>query len=671
MRRVIGPRRWIRATALAAALVAAAPAALAQSPAPAPGRPGGPAAARAAIESSWMDMSNWLNWWPWRDTRPPPHVGVESPHYGDSLFHFFQGRFFSSVTALMVSQHFARMSPHDDEAEILRGGLFLSYGLHREAGEVFARLIERGAAPSVRDRAWYYLAKIRYQRGLLAQAEEALGRIEKPLAGDLEEDRALLTANVLMARTRYADAAQLLDGLAKGTRASSYARYNLGVALVKSGDLARGTTLLDEVGKLPAVTDEFRGLRDQANVALGFAALLEGRGEQARGYLQRVRLEGMHSNKALLGFGWAAAEQGRMHVALVPWTELAKRDDSDAAVLEARLAVPYAYAELGATGQALGLYEDAIAAFDRESAQLDASVAAIRDGALVDALVAANPGEEMGWFWNIAELPQAQALPHAARLAPLLATHEFQEAFKNYRDLVFLGGNLQHWQQSLDVLRDMLDNRRAAYAERLPQVRDRAWSGELAGLVERATTLGAELDAVERDGDAAALATPRERELQARLDRVRDALAAAGADPEFAEARARHRRAAGALLWQQSDQFAVRLWSARKGMQALQRELAGAQMRDAALAQAQLDEPARLDAFAARIEALAARVDAALPRVTALAQEQRAAVQELAVADLLRQKERLAGYVTQARFAVAQIVDRAASSKEGPRAAAQ
>jgi hypothetical protein len=94
-------------------------------------------------------------------------------------------------------------------------------------------------------------------------------------------------------------------------------------------------------------------------------------------------------------------------------------------------------------------------------------------------------------------------------------------------------------------------------------------------------------------------------------------------------------------------------------------------VRDAALAQAQLDEPARLEAFAARIEALAARVDAALPRVTALAQEQRAAVQELAVADLLRQKERLAGYVTQARFAVAQIVDRAASTREGPRAAAQ
>ncbi len=124
------------------------------------------------------------------------------------------------------------------------------------------------------------------------------------------------------------------------------------------------------------------------------------------------------------------------------------------------------------------------------------------------------------------------------------------------------------------------------------------------------------------------------------------------------------------MLWQQSDQFAARLWSAKKGMQELQRNLAQAQQRDAALALAQRDEPARLDVFAGRIDALSARVDTMVPRVAALTQEQQAAVQELAVAELLRQKERLAAYGTQARFAVAQIVDRASLAKEGGRAPA-
>ena len=73
----------------------------------------------------------------------------------------------------------------------LRGGMLLSYGLHREAGEIFAQLIERGASPAVRDRAWFYLAKIRYQRGFLAEAEEAIARIENHLPADLDEERGL------------------------------------------------------------------------------------------------------------------------------------------------------------------------------------------------------------------------------------------------------------------------------------------------------------------------------------------------------------------------------------------------------------------------------------------------------------------------------------------------
>ena len=43
--------------------------------------------------------------------------------------------------------------------------------------------------------------------------------------------------------------------------------------------------------------------------------------------------------------------------------------------------------------------------------------------------------------------------------------------------------------------------------------------------------------------------------------------------------------------------------------------------------------------------------------------EQQGQVQELAVAELTRQKERLVAYTTQARFAVAQLVDRAALAR--------
>jgi len=586
---------------------------------------------------------------------------VLAPHYGDTLFHFWQDKYFSAVTGLMVSQHFQRMSPHDDDSEILRGGLLLSYGMHREAGQIFAQLIDRGAPPSVRNRAWYFLAKIRWQRGLTAEAEEAIARIDGKLPAPLEEDRGLLHANLLMARGEFAGAAEVLRGMTDAknpSQASYYARYNLGVALVKSGDVASGSALLDEVGRMPSTTEEQRSLRDRANVALGFAALQDNRSEDARKVLERVRLASLHANKALLGFGWAAAAAKQPDQALVPWTELAGRSVSDAAVLEAKIALPYAYAELGAYGQSLEGYEGAVSQFDTEQGALNESIAAIRSGKLVEGLDKRNPGEEMGWFWNLAELPE---MPHAGHLTQVLAQHDFQEAFKNYRDLMFLGRNLAQWRDSLGAYRDMLAERRKAFAERLPATQSGAQGTVpvLAELKQRRATLAAELERVQRESDPIAFADPRQDDLLQRLAGVQAAMKANANDPEVAKLADKVRLLSGALAWQLAQDFPSRLWVAQKALRDADLQIAQAEGRSEAIAKAQREEPARFDAFARRIDALEASLNGLIPRVAALTTEQQQAVQGIAVAELTRQQQRLAEYQTQARFALAQLYDRA------------
>ena len=589
------------------------------------------------------------------DSAPQP---VKDPHYGDTLFHFFQDRHFSSVTTLMASQHFNRVARHADEAELLRGGMLLSYGLHKEAGEIFAGLLDKNAAPPVRDRAWFYLAKIRYQRGLLAEAEDAIKRVDNSLPADLEEERGLLHANLLMARADYAGAMKILNRMTANQDAGRYARFNLGVALIRSGDSAGGSAVLDQLGLAPAANEELRSLRDKANVALGYAALQDNRPQAARAYLERVRLNSLQASKALLGFGWAAASLDDVRLALVPWEELSRRDGSDSAVLESRIAVPYAYAEIGAYGQALADYNKAINIFERENTKLDQSIAAIRTGKLVNGLIERNPGEEMGWFWNIRELPD---MPHTGHLAQVLAQHEFQEGFKNYRDLRFLAANLSDWQDKLGVFDDMLDNRGKAYAERLPQIRAKAGEIGIDGQQKRRDALAAELARAEAQADGAAFADARQRGLQQRLERVQALLKSAGADPDpdLAPARERAARVAGALTWELARDHAPRAWNATKGLQSIDAELAQARARNAALVQAQRDEPARFVAFGKRIAALEPRIKALLPRVLALGSEQQQVLQDVAVAELTRQKERLAGYTQQARFAVAQLYDRA------------
>jgi hypothetical protein len=582
---------------------------------------------------------------------------VRALHYGDTLFNFFQQKHFSAITGLMTSQYFERVAPQGDEAEVLRGGLLLSYGVHNEAAQIFAALIDKGAAPSVRDRAWFYLAKIRYQRGLHVEAEAALARIEGRLPAALAEERDLLQAQLLMARGDFAGAANLLGAMTGDAKqASPFARFNLGVALIKGGEVARGTALLEEIGRAPADSEELRSLRDRANLALGVAALRDERPDDASRLLERVRLSGLYANKALLGFGWVATARKQPAQALVAWNELASRDGSDPAVLEARIAVPYAHAQMGAYGPSLRFYEQAVDEFDNEERRLDASIAAIRSGHMIDGLLERNPAAEMGWFGSLTRLPE---MPHAAHLSQVLAEHEFQEAFKNVRDLRFLERNLQQWRDTLDVFRDMLANRRQAFNERLPKVLAQLRDSALVELSVRGALLAGELNVVESESDSAAFANPAERDLLARLASVQAILQQSGDGPEFDAVRDRARLAAGVLSWQLAEAYPQRLWTAKNGLRQTDNALDDARLKEGGLTQAQRDEPARFQGFAARIDALSRQLDTALVRVVALKNEQQGVAQQIAEAALIGQKQRLLAYTTQARFEIAQLIDRA------------
>ena len=608
---------------------------------------------------------------------PAPAV-IRAPHYGDTLFNFYQDRFFGAITGLMVSQHFGRVAPHDDEAEVLRGGMMLSYGLHEQAAEIFARLIDKQAPAAVRDRAWFFLARIRHQRGLLAQAQESLDRISAPLAGTLEEDRQLLQAQLLMARQDYAGAAAVLDTLKGSPTAGLYARFNLGVSLIRMGgdeNIAGGTLMLSEVGQAPGPNEELRSLRDRANVALGFAALQDKKPREARAALQRVRLTSAQANKALLGYGWAASELNDPQLALVPWTELATRNITDAAVLEAHIAVPYAMGEIGAYTAALERYQAAVEVFEREKRGLDESITAIRAGKLVASLMQHNPDNANGGLGAFARIDKLPQMPHTAHLVPLLADNPFQESFKHLRDLQFAGGNLAHWQANLSTFTDMLDNRRSAFATKLPHVRAQAGAVDMPKLQQRRDTLAAALTRAEAETDVAAFANARERGLAERIEQARATLGKTQSTPETAAAAAladtteRLRRAQGALTWQLTQEFSDRSWVARKALRDIDLALAAARTRDAALVQAQQEEPARHERFGARIAELGARLQALQPRVLALNAESQTQLQDIAVAELEGQKQRLDLYAAQARLAIAQILDRAQLAQRSDKAA--
>jgi tetratricopeptide (TPR) repeat protein len=596
-------------------------------------------------------------------------VVVQDLAYGEVLFEFFQEDYFSALTRLLAAQERGELKVHGAEAELMLGGLYLSYGQHRLAGEIFERVLEQSVDPALHDRAWFFLAKIWQQRGYLPEAEAALARILGELPEELEPERQMLYAQVLMEQGRFADALAALEAWRRPSDAwVGYAKFNIGVSLVRLGQVEAGARVLDEVGQLDPENPELDALRDKANVALGYAWLQAARPVEAKPSLQRVRLNGPFSNKALLGVGWSDAEAADYRAALAPWLALRERSLLDSAVQESLLAVPYAFAQLGANKQAADHYVEAIDAFGAEVARLTASIESIENGELITELLGEHADAAdaaSGWYWRLERIPDSV---ESRYLYELLASNRFQEGLKNYRDLLQVNRNLDRWAESLGAFDDILDTRQRAYVQRLPAIDASLASVDLNAMMERRVELESRLQAIERSENVTALGTAKEQQTWRMMEGMEPHLAALPNDAESEEMRAKYRFLRGLLLWDLRRDYKARLWAERKALGDLDRQLREAQRRHHQVTSSRDDWPQKFTALTARIDGLRPRVLGLQQSAQAALSQQQQFLQDIAVTELKAQRDRLNTYMVQARFALASIYDRAAAHVEPPAA---
>jgi hypothetical protein len=597
------------------------------------------------------------------DPEKLPETRIRDLHYGDVLFYFFQDNDFEAITRLTAYQHWNLIQHHEAEGQLLLGGLYLSLGMHNEAGERFQTLLTDDVPTGVRNKAWFYLGQIWYARGYLDKAADALSKINGKMSPELEAQREHLYANVLMHQGKFDEAIRLLATARGNSVWTAYARFNLGVALVRENRLSDADPFLAGVGTMAATTPETLALKDRANLAMGFAYLQAKEPQKARTALERVRLNGPYSNKALLGTGWADAALGDYKSALVPWMELRDRNLLDAAVQESYLAVPYAYSKLSANAQSAQYYETAVEQFNTEDKSLDDAIGRIHDGKMIEDALGADKDGHYGWFWQLKDVPEA---PESRYLYAMLAGHDFQEGLKNYRDMTFMGKMLDHWDESMEAFGDMIDTRERAYAERTPKVDALLASGAVDKLEQRRTDLETRVNTIEKDQDVAALGSDEERDQWARIQRLEAALAGAPNTPENAELRERVKLVKGVLAFRLNDSFKARMWQQHRSIKDLDLALHEAQSRWIRVDRARKSVPNNNGEFAARVAELKSRIEALQTRLAATEEKQTGYLAQLAVHELEEQRGRLAAYQVQARFALASMYDRAAN-EETPR----
>jgi tetratricopeptide (TPR) repeat protein len=596
-----------------------------------------------------------------RAAEEPTFEVVLDPLYGEALFYFYQEDYFPAIVRILAATSESRLGSQAEEAELLLGGMYLSYGHHLEAAKIFERLLADNVNPEIRDRTWFFLAKIWKQRGYIEESQQALDRIQAQLPENLEREARMLRAQNLIDAGDYDAAVSLLrnwDGRSEWAR---YAQFNLGVALLRSGRIAEAEGFLQDLGSMNPPTEEMTALRDKANLALGYALLQDDRPMPAKEALQRVRLEGPYSNKALLGVGWTDAESQNFQRALVPWMELRSRNLLDSAVQESMLAIPYALAELNAASQSADHYLNAIEAYHEESSRIDQAIGNIENGTFFASFIDGNTLDGSGWYWRLEELP---AVPEARYLYHLLSTHRFQEGLKNYRDLTYMHRNLDGWQERVDVFESMLETRKLAYEERLPRVEAALARADLDELVDRKLEFDATMKDVEASHDWLALANPEEFAMWAEITGLEATPALAANIPEAEEVRDKITLMKGVLQWDLEKQFSDRLWRNRRDLNETGEALVAAQRARRQIDESMRRAPMEFEDFTARVENLSPQIESLKMRIEDDMDAQRGYLREIAVGELQAQKERLESYAIQARFALATIYDMATAGSE-------
>jgi hypothetical protein len=587
-------------------------------------------------------------------------------YFGEALFHAHQGHYFDALQRLdtELGQYHALDEPQFDSlhyhigaAEFDVGDFELNYRMHHRAGRAIRAVLEGNVEEPVRNEAAFRLARIHFQKDQPEDALHALERIHGEVPDSIADDLEFLRANVYLALDRPRDAVEVLERLQRSDSLKGFAAYNLGIALLQNGDTEAAMAQLDRAGQVDVADEGGFAIRDKANLVLGtmlFEAQDYGRAEQS---LDRVRIDGPLSNRALLRAGWAEVSGGNVERALVPWNILATRHATDLSVQEALLAAPFAYSKLNVHGRAALLYGHALETYTTELERLDASIDSIRKGSFLEALVREELRQDADWVIRLRQLPDT---PETYYLMELMASHDFHTALRNYLDLEDLRARLVSWQTSFDAFEDLIGLRRQNYDPLLPEIdaQFRELDAQVRLRIEQRQHLEKRLQHLLIAPRPEHLATTDEQSLAERLDSIEEQLGDAD-DPQLEALRARLDRVRGALIWRWRTEYHERLTAAHEHLAELNTAIATMAQHYDSMVRSRQAATHSYVGYDAPINRLRRRVGDALDRVTLLMARQGHMLETVAIEELQARRERLHDYQEKARFAVADSYDRA------------
>ena len=597
-------------------------------------------------------------------------VTAKDLYLGEAFYYAMQGEYFDAITRLdtELGQFYRLDDPTLDPlhfqinyANFSVGDFELSYRMHQRAGRAIKAVLEGNVEQSVRNEAAYRLARIFVQKDDPRNALSTIEKITGNIPEKIRDDELFLRAQIYMLNGKFEEAVKILQGLQGAKKFEGFSSYNLGIALIQSGQEQRGFEQLDKAGQIKSDDEGTLAIKDKANLLLGNRLIAAGQPALAKQYLDRVRLTGPFSNKALLGSGWTDVALGKFDRALVPWSILLKRNPTDKAVQESMLGVPYAYAKLDLHGRAALLYGSALEHFGAELAKLDASIKSIREGSFLKALVRDELKQDKNWVVKLRELPES---PETYYLLELMASNDFQESLQNYFDLDDLRKRLEAWDASIDAYEGIIRSRSEYYEAILPEVDKtfRAQDSQMRLRLEQRQALDDRLKIMLVAPRPDFLETADERVMRGNLRTLAEKYKN---DPSASanDIRRRIKRLEGVLNWQIKTTYDKRLTEAYNHLHQLDSDVM--RLRDIyrSFVRSRQAATQSYKGYDDQIRQLRNRVRDSKERVNILMARQGNMLDMMAINELDQRRKRLEEFQVQARFALSESYDRASKKQ--------
>ncbi len=616
------------------------------------------------------------------------NIELRDLYFGEVLFYAHQGLYFDALVRLEkeLYQHHqldeSQLDPfhkHLGQAEFSVGDIELRYRMDKRAGRAIQTVLDSGVDLATRNRAALALARVFYNKNDPKNTLYTLQIIRQDLTKPDDSNKILFTipygeqAGTFQASVAYLRALANIDvgqfsaaindlkALKNEKELQGFVLYNLGIALIKNGKEQQGLEALDQLGSMDFSKNSLLALRDKANLRLAYHHLEKGEGISSQKYFERIRLDGPYSNRALLGSGWLAVAQGKYDRALVPWSLLHQRAKTNYVVQEALMAVPYAYSRLGAYGRAANLYDYAMNVFAVEIHRLDESIQNIREGKLLKALLDVKADKDKNWVVNLRGLPDA---PETLYLLELMASHDFQQSYKNYFDLAELQHHLDKGLADLIVYEEMIEIRRSYLQPLLPVVEKefKKLDSRIKLRLEQRNNLASKIKNMLISPRPEHLATSAERQALNRITVLEEKNII---NPELVDADMMRRimRLRGVLLWRVESEYEQRLTDAYNNLASLDEVVNILKAGYNAFVRTRQAATQSYEGYSIPIRQLRTRLLAAKRELKSVKAKQGHMLETMAISELDSRRKRLEEYQIKARFALAESYDRATTAQ--------